>query len=125
MALIEEIFSIMKGYLPIKISEVQIYGDTIHLIGDNCSFKINCAWRLSEKDRVVFACCDRDAHASIVSVVGLSIVKIIGSQSNSLDLDPILKLSNDQYLEIFSNSTSKGWVFSRFNKTICSSVDIL
>ncbi len=111
MALMKDLLTQINKYLPLFISEVHIHRNGIQLVGVDWVCTLNCAWRLSEDRRVIFACYDRKADENIiVALKGLSIIGV-SEQSNILDLDPVFILSNGQILEVFSNDIIQTWTF--------------
>lgn len=100
-----------RPYLPLKISTVNWDETLLHIYGLDWSFTTLSAWRITEENRMVLGCFDKNSVEKALQLVDLEIIDI-KCQENRLKIDPIFKLSNNQFLEIFSTDTYEPWTFN-------------
>ena len=108
--MIEKMIIQIKQFLPLKISEVIWDGTVFQMYGSTWNFTTLSAWRISTKNKMVFGCFDKDSVRLIDCLNETEILDII-FQTNSLKIDPVFVLSNEQKLEIFSTDTYEPWTF--------------
>jgi hypothetical protein len=108
--MIEAMLRKIKPHLPLKISEVIWESDVFRMHGKGWNFVTTSAWRVSTENKVILGC--YDYHSDTIHVLNqiknLHIVDI-WPQTESLKIDPVFLLSNQQKIEIFSAGIHKPW----------------
>lgn len=115
--MIENMVLKIKKELPLKITNANWDGTSFQMYGVDWTFNTLSAWRIVNLDRVLVGCYDKDSNEYILSLKDIDIIDIL-MQENTLKIDPVFVLSNDQKLEIFSTDTFEPWTFGLHDKII-------
>ncbi len=111
------LFKTINSYVPLSIISVEWSYPALNISGPNWIFNINCAWRITDNQKLVCGCEDPDASEVLKNLIDQEIIEIL-SQSTSLSIDPILVLSNNYKLEVFSTTYLEPWIFELPNKSV-------
>jgi len=109
--MIEGMIEKVKHYLPLKILEVYCDKARFNMYGTGWSFYTLSVWRICTNDKMILGCFDEDS-SQIVNILKNIEILDITFQSDSLKIDPVFILSNNQRMEIFSTDTYEPWVFN-------------
>lgn len=107
----------MKGFieglselLPLHMRDIKTEGEEISLLGEGWEFITDNPWRITLNGKVVLSSEIQQGDEVVKSIL-LSSIDKIGTQSVSLEIDPIFYFSNGMILEIFSINDFEFWVF--------------
>lgn len=101
----------VASFLPLFIKHVAWDGDSLVVAGDGWSFSTSSAWRVSQGDKLLFACWDDEIDICLEELVGTSIVEVAWLIS-AQPIDPSLVLSDGRRLDVFCSSSCDPWVMS-------------
>ncbi len=118
--MIEQMRVELTELLPMRIREVDFSDPTLILTGDDWSFTAICAWRIIKSGRLAFGWSHPEAADLIWDLCGQSIISV-GPQSMLMPGDPVFELSQNGWLEVFSDHATDPWVLRLPTRTFVGS----
>ena len=105
----QTLIDLSESLLPLSVNEVSWDEDTLSIAGSDWSFSTKGAWRIVDEESILAACWDKDV-SDFVDKVGKLAIVAIETQGQTLNIDPVFRLSDNTWLEVFSTESVDPWV---------------
>lgn len=119
--MIDELRAAIREFLPLRIDELDFNDPVVVLAGQGWSVSIACPWRLMREGLLLTSIEDSNAEARLRELVGSTVVDVVAQTGARPSSDPVLVLSDEARLEIFSDTDLDPWVVRLPGKTFVGS----
>lgn len=107
----------LTAALPLSIGRAEFSDPTLIIGAEEWSLAATCPWRWLAGGSFVASCASPDASDSIWGLIGHTIMAAEW-QSTTVGWDPVLRLSDESVLELFSDAAYDTWVLRLAETTI-------
>jgi hypothetical protein len=103
--------------LPWRIRSVDWTDPTLVVAGDDWSLTVTCSWRVVGPGGIAFSCSSANVEDLVWDLIGAQVLRI-DRRGSGVIYDPILVLSGELMLELFSDTELDPWVLRFGDSTV-------